>query len=153
MRAQTLINVMDQFHVRGIVQISQAQQAFALADTFFGQRRSAMLFIQRVIDFLNQLRNNFIDAVVLVGRFLCGTGNDQRRSRLVDQDRVHFVNDRELMATLHAVREIVLHVVAQVIETVLVIGSISNVGTVGRAALRVVEVIYDHADAHAQATI
>jgi len=44
-RAQRLVDVVNQFHVRGIVQISEPKQALALADALFGQCRSAMLFI------------------------------------------------------------------------------------------------------------
>ena len=76
--------MVDQLHVRRIVEISEAQHTLALADPFFGKGCRAMLFIQRVVDFLNQFRNDFVDTIVLVGRFLRRTGNDQRRPRLVN---------------------------------------------------------------------
>ena len=90
--------------------------------------------------------NDFVDAVILVGGFLGGTGNDQRRARFVDQDRVHFVDDREVMPALHAILQIVLHVVAQVIEAEFVVRAVGDVGGVGGAALRVVQIVHDHAD-------
>jgi hypothetical protein len=38
-----------------------------------------------------------VGLVVLVGRFLAGTGDDERRARFVDQDGIHFVDDGEVV--------------------------------------------------------
>src|SRR5271154_7329456 len=105
-----------------------------------------MLFVEGVINVQNQLGDHFVNAVVLVGGFFGRTGNDQRRARLVNQDGVHFVHDGEVMAALHALRQIVLHVVAQVIETEFVVGAEGDVGGVGGATLHVVQIVND--DAH-----
>ena len=72
-------------------------------------------------------------SVVLVGRLLGRAGDDQRRARLVDQDRVHLVDDREVEVALHVVLERELHVVAQVVEAELVVGAVGDVGA-GRPA-------------------
>ncbi len=48
------------------------------------------------------------------------------------------------MAALHALRQIVLHVVAQIIEAELVVGAVGDVGGVSGAALHVVQIVYDH---------
>ncbi len=128
----------------------EAQQFFALGHAFFGQRRGAMFFVERVIDVQNQLRNDFVDAVILVGGFFGRAGNDQRRARFVDQDRVDFVDDGEVVAALHALGQVVLHVVAQVVETEFVVGAEGDVRGVGGAALHVVQVVHDHADGQAQ---
>jgi hypothetical protein len=80
-------------------------------------------------------------------RFSCGTSalmarymrgvvfglaaDDQRRARLVDQDRVHLVHDGVVQAALHPVGGLVDHVVAQVVEAVLVVGAVGDVGRVG----------------------
>ena len=121
-----------------------------LRDAFFGERRGAVLFVDGVIDFLNQLGNDLVDAVVLVGGFLGGAGNDQRSARFVDQDGVHFVDDGELVAALDAIVQVVLHVVAQVVEAEFVVGAVGDVGGVGGAALHVVQIVDDHADGQAQ---
>jgi hypothetical protein len=42
-----------------------------------------------------QARHDAIDAHVQFGRFVGRAGNDQRRARFVDQDRVDFVDDGE----------------------------------------------------------
>ena len=41
------------------------------------------------------------------------TGNDERRARLVDEDRVDLVDDRVVVTALHHLRALVLHVVAR----------------------------------------
>ena len=109
-----------------------------------------MLFVDGVIDILDELGNDFVDAVILVGGFLGGAGNDQRRARFVDQDGVDFVDDAEVMAALDAIGEIVLHVVAQIIEAEFVVGAVGDVGGVGVAALHVVEIVNDDADGEAE---
>ena len=97
-----------------------------------------------------QLRDDAIDLVVLVGRLLAGAADDQRGTRFVDQDGVHFVDDAEVVAALHAIVQVELHVVAQVVEAELVVGAVGDVGGVGFAALRVVQVVHDDADRQPQ---
>ena len=114
-----------------------------LQHAFFGERGGAVLFVDGVIAggvFLArllafdhfaalQVRDDLVGLVVLVGRFLAGAGNDQRRAGFVDQDRIDFVDDGEVVAALHAVLQVELHVVAQVIEAELVIGAVGDVGS------------------------
>ncbi len=54
------------------------------------------------------------------------------------------------MPALHVLREIELHVVAEVVETELVVGPVGEVGSVGHLPLRVGQVVLDDADRHAQ---
>ena len=54
------------------------------------------------------------------------------------------------MTALHAIVQVELHVVAQVVEAELVVGAVGDVGGVGFLALRVVEVVNDDADAEAE---
>ena len=96
-----------------------------------------------------QLRNDSLHPLVLVRGLVRWAGDDQRRSRLVDQDGVHLVDDGVVVSTLHAVLDIELHVVAQIIEAELVVGSIGDVGRVGLASLVVAQVMDN--DAHSQA--
>ena len=56
--------------------------------------------------------------------------DDQGRTGLVDQDRVHLVNDGIVERTLHTVMGFVDHVVAQVIETVFVVRAVGDVSVV-----------------------
>ena len=93
---------------------------------------------------------HFVDADVGVGVVLGGPGDDQRRARLVDQDRVDFVDDRIVEPALASVRDRVLHVVAQVIEAELVVRSVGDVGRIGRALVLVRLLGQDHPHRHAE---
>ena len=98
----------------------------------------------------HQLRNDLAHARVLVRRLVRRAGDDQRRPRFVNQDRVHFVHDGVVVPALHAVLDLELHVVAQVVETELVVRAVGDVGRVGGAALVVVQVVHDHAHGQPQ---
>ena len=100
-----------------------------------------------------QARDDAIDLVVEIGRFLRRAGDDQRRPRFVDEDAVHLVDDREVMPALHVVRQLELHVVAQVVEAELVVGAVGDVGGVGDLPLGVVELVLDDADRHAEEAV
>src|SRR5262249_60969300 len=115
--------------------------------------RAAVRLVDGMVNVLDQLGNDFVDAVVPGGRRFRGAGNDERSAGLVDQNGVSFVDNGELVAALDAMRNVVFHVVAKVVETVLVVGAISDVGTVGGASLVVVEVVDDHADGKSEAAI
>ena len=73
--------------------------------------------------------------VLLVGLVAHRPGDDQRGPGLVDEDRVHLVDDGVRVLPLHPLIEREHHVVAQVIEAELVVGAVGDVGEVGGAAL------------------
>ena len=62
-------------------------------------------------------------------------GDDQRRARLVDQDRVDLVHDRVRVAALDDAVERDRHVVAEVVEAELGVRAVRDVGLVGDLAL------------------
>ena len=82
-----------------------------------------------------EARHELVDARVELGALLGRAGDDQRRARLVDQDRVHLVDDRVREVALHAVLEAEGEVVAQVVEAELVVRAVGDVGAVGGALL------------------
>ena len=57
------------------------------------------------------------------------------------------------MPALDHVLEAVLHVVAQIVEAVFVVGAVGDVAGIGLLALGVVEPVHDHADGHAEEAI
>ena len=63
------------------------------------------------------------------------TGDDERCPCLVDQDRVDLVDDRVVVAALHPVLRAHRHVVAEVVETELVVRAVGDVGAVRRQTL------------------
>ena len=79
-----------------------------------------------------------------------GAGNDQRGARLVDENRVDFVDDGEVEWLLHAVFESEGHVVAQVIEAEFVVRAISDGTAVGGLLFRHRRAGLDHAHAESE---
>jgi hypothetical protein len=76
--------------------------------------------------------------------------DDERRTGLVDQDRVDLVDDRVEVAALHQLLGAPRHVVAQVVEPELVVGAVGDVAAVHGAPLDRWLVGQDHADGQAQ---
>ena len=91
-----------------------------------------------------QLGDNPVYALILIGGFLAGPADNQRCTRFIDQDGIHFVHNAEVVPALHAVFQVKLHVVAQIIEAEFVVGAVGNVGGIGAAALVVIEIVHDH---------
>ena len=146
--AERLLHVVDDRHVLGVVKIGAAQQArFAqhvlqMHVALFGQGAGALLLVEIII-LGRQRRDIRVDGVVEVGFVVDGAGNDERRPRLVDEDRVDFVDDGEVVAALHHLFEVILHVVAEIIEAQLVVGGIGDIAGIGVAALLVREAMDD----------
>ena len=157
-RAQGLIDVVDDGDVLRLVERALGEDA-GLAEQFLhmfvagvGQADRALLLVEVVI-FLDELREELVDGVVEIGFIVDRAGNDQRRARLVDEDRIHFVDDRERMSALRHLRQLVFHIVAQIVEAELVIGAVGDVAGVGGGAILVRNVVNDDADAHAEEVI
>ncbi len=131
-----------------------------LANQGFSSLRRKLLLFQLVTYFvlaelftLFQLGDDAIDFVILVGGFLASAGNNQRGAGFVDQDGIDFVNDREIVAALHTILDVELHVVAQVVESEFVVGAVGYVGGVGGAPFLVVEVVHNYANREAEKAI
>src|SRR5690606_19927257 len=73
---------------------------------------------------------HLVHAHIQLGVVIGLTGDDQWRTRFVDQNGVHFVDDGISEAALAAVFGAILHVVAQIVETVLVIGTVGDIGRI-----------------------
>ncbi len=171
-RAQCLRHVVEQRHVRRVVQPARtrhesvAEHPLGLGHSGFGQRDGLVLLVDDVVAGLfelvailgldvplrdgagRQLRDDAVDLVIEIGRFLGWTRDDERRSRFVDEDAVDFVDDGVVVPALHVVREVELHVVAQVVETELVVGAVGDVAGVRDLAFLVVQVVLDDANRH-----
>ena len=174
--AERLVDVVEQRHVgpgrrarRGSSRC--AEQLLGLGHAALGERDRLVLLVHQVVaGGLERLavlglgvaarhrpglepRDDPVDLVVEVGRLLGGPRDDERRPGLVDQDAVHFVDDRVVVPALDVVGEIELHVVAQVVEAELVVGAVGDVAPVGDLALGVVQVVLDDADRHAEEAV
>src|SRR5579864_4542027 len=162
-RLHSRLDVMLQVPVLRVGNVANAQQLLDLLPAFVGDGNVLVLLIHHKVAGVNlrlarrnidlfpflQLGNDAVHALVLVGRLFARTADDQRGPRLVDQDGVHFVDDGVVVHPLHAILQVELHVVAQVVEAELVVGAVGDVGGIGFAALVVIQIVND--DAHGQA--
>jgi hypothetical protein len=157
--AQRRVQVVHQADVRRVVEtLALAQQPgleHQLLDLLLPGFRHVGLFlllVDRVVAgtllglLLHQARHELVDLQVQLGVFFRRAGNDERRARLVDEDRVHFVDDGEGQLALHAVLQAERQVVTQVIEAEFVVGAVGDVAGVGGALFGVLLLVADHAD-------
>ena len=91
-----------------------------------------------------------VDGLIEVGLVLRRPRDDEGRAGLVDEDRIDFIDDGVVEGALDHGFELELHVVAQVVETELVVGAVGHVGDVGGTALIVRKAMHDAADLDAQ---
>ena len=107
MRAQRLLHVVDHGHVLDVVErfplehAGLVQQLLDLLVTGLGQGHDARSSRRARYRPRAKLRNELVDGVVELGAVVERAGDDQRRARLVDQDRVHLVDDGVVVAALH----------------------------------------------------
>ena len=152
---QRVVDVVDDRDVldvveRGALQVAGGlEQTLELLGAVLGEGDGALLLVELVVG-LVELRDEGVDRLVELGAVVERPGDDQRRTRLVDQDRVHLVDDRVVVAALDHLVALVLHVVAQIVEAELVVGRVGDVAGVGGAALLVVETVLDDADGQAE---
>jgi len=147
-RAQRSVHVVHQRDVlRRVEALAFADQAplgeqpLGLFVARFRQEHLARLFVQRVVarlfdaravcllfaDLTLEQRRQRVHAHVKLGVIFGLAGDDERRAGFVDEDRVHFVDDREVQRPLHARIGLVDHVVAQVVETEFVVRAVRDV--------------------------
>ena len=176
---QRLDEVVDEMAVLGPVEVVDAHEPLGLGDALLGDRDGLVLLLELVVEVGDelllgprvhpvgrlaglQLGRQAGELGVQVGGLLGRAGDDQRRPRLVDQDVVDLVDDREavvvrlavvgLAAT--AVLELLLqalgHVVAQIVEAELGVGAVGDVGGVGGALLLEGLHVLQHPDGDAE---
>ena len=90
---------------------------------------------------------------VQLRRLFTGAGNDERRPRFVDEDRVHFVDDTVIEGALYHLVGTDDHVVTQVVEAEFVVRPVGDVGVISPAALFIREIVDDEADGQAEELI
>ena len=78
------------------------------------------------------------------------TGNDQRCSCLIDQNRVHLINNGKFHATLYELFFIDHHIISQIIKAQFVVRHISNITVISCTSFIIVHGIQHHADSKSQ---
>ena len=98
--------------------------------------RVLLLFVVHLHDhLLFQLRDEHLRQVVHLGGLLPLAGDNEGRPGLVDENGVHLVHDGEGVAPLDQLLGVNAHIVPEVVEAHLVVGSVGDVGGVGLLAL------------------
>src|SRR6266540_3569496 len=165
LRLERLREVVDELRVPRVVEVLDPKRALDLLDRRLARRDGLELLVvdvvgaagERVLALQERVRLRALellhDAGEVVVGLRCGlrlAGDDQRRTRLVDQDRVDLVHDRVAVAALHELVERDRHVVAEVVEAELGVRPVRDVAGVGLLALGERHHVLDEADAHAE---
>ena len=166
---QRLVDVVRERGVFEVCKVFQPERRLRLGDAAGGERGGARLLVHDVVgvqilvlflllidggvDLHLQARDEILRAGIEVGALVALAGNDERRSRLVDEDGVHLVHDGEGMAALHHLRLVDRHVVAQIVKAHLVVRAVGDIGGIGLAALRVRKSVDDQAYGQAEVAI
>ena len=150
---QRVVQIPDERGVRGLVEVVDPQLVFDQRDALLGDAHGALALVHLVVDVLLEHRRHPRELLVPPGALLGGPRDDQRRARLVDEDRVGLVDDGEVVATLHEIGLLPRHVVAQVVEAELVVRAVGDVGRVLLAPHRGRHLGEDHPDRQAQEAV
>ena len=164
-----LIDVVGQGHILSSGQVLDLEVFLGLLDALGSQGAGLVLFVHDIIavglliglHLIFQLDHHTLvqgadEAVhlgVQAGGILALAGDDQRGAGLIDQDGVHLIDDGKGVAALHHVVLIGHHVVAQVVEAVLIVGAVGDIGVVGTAAGIAIDALHDQADIQAQPAV
>ena len=145
MRTQRLIGMVNNGNVLRVIhrpfhEAGLCQQVLNVLITFFGEDDRA-LFLVEVIILIDQLRNDRINLTVKVGAVICRAGNDQRRTRFVDQNGVDLVHDTIIVSALNHVVQGVFHIVAKIVETEFVVRAVCDVTGISFTALAVIKTV------------
>src|SRR5690242_7704002 len=158
LRLDGVVQEADQGRVDGVVEVVDAEPVLDLLHPGLQDADGLLLLVDLVVAVAvlaaakpgRDLGELLVPARALLGR----AADDQRGPRLVDQDRVHLVDDRVEVAALHAVLELPGHVVAQVVEAELVVGAVGDVAPVLLAAGGRIRLgAEDHAHAQAEEAV
>ena len=157
-RPQRLVGVVHQGDVLDVIETAVlenaglGEQPLDLLGALVGQGDGALLLVLLVVLRLEH-RDQGVDLHVQRRAVVGGTRDDQRGARLVDQDRVDLVDDRVVEFPLDHVLQPELHVVAQIVEAELVVGTVGHVAGIRPPPLVVVEAMHDAADGQAEVPV
>ena len=140
-RPERLLEMAGQPRI-GVVHVLDAEPALHLLDALLGRGDRLVLEVDDVVAAfflalgpLLEPRHEAGEGEVEVRRLLGLAADDQRRPRLVDEDVVDLVDDREAALALDPLVELQDHVVAEVVEPELVVGAVRHVGGIRLGAL------------------
>ena len=139
--------LVDEVLVHVLVEVVDAERLLHPVDALLGGDDRALRLVDLVVAVALERLHDPGELEVQRLRVVGTTRDDERRPRLVDEDRVDLVDDREVVPALGLLLERAAHVVAQVVEAELVVRAVRDVRGVRLALQRgVVDVGQHHTD-------
>ena len=138
----------------GVVEVGHAEQTLDLGDTGLGRHHGALFEVDFVVLVAHQRAGNGGELVVELGRVRGRTRNDERRTGLINQDGVDFVDDGVVVAALDHLVTGTGHVVSQVVKAQFGVGAVGDVALVGDTLLlELLQVRTNPADGQPEPTV
>ncbi len=159
MGLQAVVDQVWPLHVPRRIKALHAGQLLGRADALVGEMRRVLLLVDLEVRALLQLPRDAVGPDIARHIVVRRSGNDQRRAGLVDEDVVHLVDDREVQRPLHLLPVLVetvvvagrvAHVVAEIIETELVVRAVGDVAGIGLLPVGGVHLALDGVDRQTQ---
>ena len=135
------------------VEVLHADHLLDLRHGAICRRDRLLLLVDLVVRTLLERRDGMCHLDIDVRRLLAGAGDDERRARLIDEDGVHLIDDGIVERALHHLALVDDHVVAQVVETELIVRAERHVAAVGELAFGEIHVVGDEPDGEAEEAI
>src|SRR4030042_2113170 len=120
---ESIINVVGEGIVRWGIKIGDMQPLLHLAQADLGQRDGPRAFLQNIILTLSQPGNQFGKRIIFLCCIFSSSADDERSTRLIYEDVVHFIDDGIIELPLYALGEVNHHVVPEIIETELIVSA------------------------------
>ena len=124
---QRLEHVMVDFHILRVSKVFHPKILFAFFHTFVGECYLFILFLNCKIIIFPEGPDEAVCSPVHISGLVAFSRYYQRRPGLIYEDRIHLVYNGIVQLALHHSFLIDHHIIAQIIETVLIIGPISDI--------------------------
>ena len=103
LRAHCIIEVADHRSVLGDIEIADPEDLFNLCHALFSDGEIALLLIDLVMHVTSKFFSDICKLYVPLCWLISWTRDDERGTGFIDQDRVNFVDDREVVFALYAI--------------------------------------------------
>ncbi len=153
LRLQGLLEVISQLCGRISVDVLYAQHGFDAIKAHLGGVDGLLRLIHLEVLVQLELRHHRSEALVGLRGLATQARYDERGAGFVDEDGVHLVHHGEMVTALHAVLRPHHHVVTQVVEAELRIGTVGHIGLIGGHLLNGLHAALDEAHLHPQEAV
>ena len=136
-----------------VIQVLRAEISFAFLDALFSQGNRLGLPIDLIIVVFFQSLDETIGPHIHRRRASRLTRNDQRCPRLIDQNRIDFIDDRVIQRPLNHLFLVDHHVIPQIVKPEFAVRGISDITIVSIPLLIGVLAVQVQANAQAQPMI